>query len=243
MEAHPFANMFPMMSTSDLDELAADIREHGLKQKIILDQSGRVVDGRNRLAACHLAGVTPEFETIDGGDSNALAVVVSANIRRRHLSESQRADIAARIANVKHGGSRKETCGDTGAVTHATAAKLLNVSERSIRSAAKVHRSGIRELQAVVQRGDLAVSAASRIAELPREQQHAALRRALSGERDRIASELSEAFDRDAAAEFVRTSLRRTFDRWPAKERATLVSVIREIADELHTCVYERAVR
>ena len=47
-----------------------------------------MLDGRNRLRACRAAGVEPRFETWDGQGS-ALELVVSLNLRRRHLNESQ----------------------------------------------------------------------------------------------------------------------------------------------------------
>lgn len=95
-EAHPVADLFPMLADDELAELAADITERGLLQPIMLDAEGRVLDGRNRLAACHLAGVEPRFETYDGDDPNGYALAV--NIARRHLSTSQRAMVTARAA-------------------------------------------------------------------------------------------------------------------------------------------------
>ena len=49
-----------------IDALAVDIREHGLRQSIIIFE-GQVLDGRNRLAACELAEVEPTFETFQEG--------------------------------------------------------------------------------------------------------------------------------------------------------------------------------
>jgi ParB-like chromosome segregation protein Spo0J len=50
-------HLFPMLADDELEELAADIK--GLLQRIVLDAEGRVLDGRNRLAACEIAGVEP----------------------------------------------------------------------------------------------------------------------------------------------------------------------------------------
>jgi hypothetical protein len=77
-----------MLADDELRELAADIRQRGLLQAIVLDSEGRVLDGRNRLAACELAGVEPTFETYGGNDSDGYALTV--NINRRHLRPSQR---------------------------------------------------------------------------------------------------------------------------------------------------------
>jgi ParB-like chromosome segregation protein Spo0J len=63
LAVHPVAALFPMRADDELDELAADIKERGLLQPVVLDAEGRVLDGRNRLAACGKAGVKPDFVT------------------------------------------------------------------------------------------------------------------------------------------------------------------------------------
>lgn len=98
LQAHPVADLFPMLADDELAELATDIAERGLLQPIMLDAEGRVLDGRNRLAACHLAGVEPRFETYDGDDPDGYALAV--NIARRHLTKGQIAMVAARAAAV-----------------------------------------------------------------------------------------------------------------------------------------------
>ncbi len=51
MQAHPAAEMFPMMVGGDLAALIADIRDHGQREPIIVHE-GLILDGRNRLHAC-----------------------------------------------------------------------------------------------------------------------------------------------------------------------------------------------
>lgn len=92
-QAHPAASLFPMMSPSELTELASDIRSHGLLEAITLFE-GMILDGRNRYAACIQADVKPRFETIENQESPTL-YVLSKNLHRRHLSTSQRAAVAA----------------------------------------------------------------------------------------------------------------------------------------------------
>lgn len=88
LDVHPVADLFPMLATDELDELAADIKERGLLQPIVLDVDGRVLDGRNRLAACERAGVEPTFTCYEGEDPDGYALAV--NIARRHLMPKQR---------------------------------------------------------------------------------------------------------------------------------------------------------
>ena len=61
LAVHPVAALFPMLAGDELEELAADIKARGLLQPIVLDAEGRILDGRNRLAACKIAGVEPNF--------------------------------------------------------------------------------------------------------------------------------------------------------------------------------------
>ena len=85
---HPVADLFPMMTADELDELAADIKDRGLLQPIVLDGEGRILDGRNRHAACIKAGVKPVFDTYTGDDPDGYALTV--NVNRRHLKPGQR---------------------------------------------------------------------------------------------------------------------------------------------------------
>lgn len=104
LQVHPVADIFPLLSGEELDDLVTDIRQNGLLQPIVLDQQGRVLDGRNRLAACKRAGIEPEFVTYGGNDAATYAL--SVNIARRHLSKGQRAMIAAKAvldSNTPHG--------------------------------------------------------------------------------------------------------------------------------------------
>jgi hypothetical protein len=67
MPVHPAADMFPMMSEAELRTLGEDIRQHGLRETIVLhNEAGEtahdprpysLLDGRNRLAAMTLVGI------------------------------------------------------------------------------------------------------------------------------------------------------------------------------------------
>jgi hypothetical protein len=84
-----------MLVVDELADLAADIMERGQLQPIILDSEGRILDGRNRLAACRLAGVEPALENYIGGDPAGYAL--SVNVNRRHLTKGQRAMATAMV--------------------------------------------------------------------------------------------------------------------------------------------------
>ena len=98
-----------------------------------------------------------------------VAYVVSLNLRRRHFDESQRAWVAAKLANLPHG--TNQWSGKFAGPTQEHAARLLNVSERSVRNAVRVRDEGSPELGAAVERGMASVSAAADLATLPKEEQ------------------------------------------------------------------------
>lgn len=89
-EVHPFAARFPMLPDEDIQALADDIAANGLQHPIILDRQGVLIDGRNRLAACELAGITPIFEV---RDADPIALILSHNMQRRDLTQAQKAHI------------------------------------------------------------------------------------------------------------------------------------------------------
>ena|ERR1700756_1917171 len=92
---HPLAEMFPMMSEEELDELASDIKANGLRHPIVRDKDDQIIDGRNRLEACKRARIEPEFILLEDG-KDPVAFIISENITRRHLTKGQRAMFAAK---------------------------------------------------------------------------------------------------------------------------------------------------
>jgi hypothetical protein len=174
---HPLAELFPLLGGADFDSLVDDIRTNGLNEPVIMHK-GRILDGRNRYRACQSAGVDPRFREFEGTDP--VAFVVSANVHRRHLNESQRSMIAAELTRL---GEENEARGEPAnlpvplnspplaRLTQPRAAKLMNISERSVRTASKVCSDGIPTLVEKVKQGEIAVSAAARVARLPSDEQ------------------------------------------------------------------------
>lgn len=208
-EIHPAATLFPLMHGVPLGELAADIAENGLREPIVRTD-GLVLDGRNRLRACEMAEVEPRFIEWDGAGS-PLSFVISRNLHRRHLNESQRAMVAARARELfeEEAAARKaasqfghvnETTATEGeddeilretsvsanlhspcATSSSQAALMLNVSTRSVATAAKILKQGDDELIAAVDEGDIAVSDAATVVDLPKPKQREAIERVRSG--------------------------------------------------------------
>lgn len=178
---HPLADVFPLIEGEEFTRLTEDIRTHGLREPIRLWR-GSIVDGRNRYRALRAAGMLAEDHDavslagwavdISHVAVSALpALVVSLNIARRHLDETQRALVAARIATMGHGGVRREQganlpleTGESPDVTVDDAAALLSVSPRSVKSA----RALLRDAPALAEeaaRGETTLHEAGRAVE------------------------------------------------------------------------------
>jgi len=169
IQAHPVADIFPMMSEREFSDLVADIREHGVREPVWLHRDGRIIDGRNRYKACVQLGDEPPTRTFEGDDADLVAFVVSLNLHRRHLDESQRAMVAGRIATMPRGARTDLGSIDTTSLDQA--AEMLNVGRASVARAKKVLESPAPELAAAVTTGSVAVSTAATLAEAPAEVQ------------------------------------------------------------------------
>jgi phage N-6-adenine-methyltransferase len=153
---HPISELLPLMSGNEFCELKEDIKSRGLLVPVLMYED-RILDGRNRFKACQEVGVTVRTVEYDG--DNPLADVVSMNLKRRHLTESQRGMIAAKLANMPP--HRPDINTANLRTSQQEAAKLLNISERTVNTAKKVEQNAIPELVEKVNQGDISVSAAA----------------------------------------------------------------------------------
>lgn len=182
MRIHSVANIFPMMSVEDYAALKADIQEHGLYEPIWLHQE-QIVDGRHRYRACTELKIKPEFREWDG-EGSLVAFVLSLNLKRRHLNESQRALVGARIKPLFEEEARARKSAGINQHSHLAnlpdgskgnardfAAKAVNVSPRSVESASRVLEQGSPALLAAVETGRVSVSAAAEVVTLPKAEQ------------------------------------------------------------------------
>lgn len=108
MPVHPIASLFPMADEEVLKGLAEDIKTNGLREDIVVWQPDEdtglpemIIDGRNRYAACKLAGVEPGFKYSWHDESDVGPWIISHNLHRRHLSTSQRAAVAVEFERVE----------------------------------------------------------------------------------------------------------------------------------------------
>lgn len=171
------------MGDEEFDGLVADIAAHGLREPIML-LDGKIIDGRNRYRACIKSNTPVDvayYRPLTDGDP--LEYVLSKNLHRRHLSESQRAMVGASLPVRKPGRPKNEPeQGDLPEKSKKEITTLLNVGERSIESAKRVIAHGTPELTEAVRSGHISVSSAERASTLDPEKQAEVVRRAVAGE-------------------------------------------------------------
>ena len=134
MRFHKIAELFPLMNGEEFQLLCDDIKKEGLNNPVVLLED-EILDGRNRYRACTKISVEPKYKQFEGDDP--LAFVLSENLHRRHLTASQRAALAAEVANMTWGGDRKS---DQEAIlpfekTNKEASDLFQVGERYVKEA------------------------------------------------------------------------------------------------------------
>jgi ParB-like chromosome segregation protein Spo0J len=189
---HPICLLIPSADDDELQDLTDDIRAHGLIAPIVLFE-GMILDGRNRAAACERAGVAPRYVSFEGGREDALILVVSHNLKRRHLTKQAIADslVAAEDFNLHYTLMEPAAAAEAAAdgpeaqsvikITEpktASSRKLAQaagrvVSHVMIAATRKVKEKGEPELQEAVKKGRIGVQDAAKAADLPPEQQKA----------------------------------------------------------------------
>lgn len=195
LTAHPYADMFNMIDDAQRDGLRSSIKENGLYDKIVLiEHCGRwcILDGRNRyreLQSLEWHGDFAHYETWrelvarTGIKDDPFTFVVSKNLDRRQMDESQRALAAARVANMRQGERNDikalpfdgQPSANVRKVSQGEAAKMFGVSERLVTSANAVVKMGDPELVRLVESGAVPVSIAEPLARLPADAQQRAL--------------------------------------------------------------------
>jgi ParB-like chromosome segregation protein Spo0J len=185
---HPICLLIPSADDDEFQDLTDDIRAHGLIAPIVLFE-GMILDGRNRAAACERAGVAARYVQFEGGREDALILVVSHNLKRRHLTKQAIADalVAAEDFNLHYAFVEPAAAADgpeAQSVIKITEPKTASsrklaqaagrvVSHVMIAATRKVKEKGEPELQEAVKKGRIGVQDAAKAADLPPEQQKA----------------------------------------------------------------------
>lgn len=97
LKLHDFAKLFPEATGKDLRRLEKDIGKNGIRVPIVVFQ-GKILDGRNRYQIGLKLDKPIPMEEFVGSAKEALELVASYNLYRRHLKPSQKAMVAASIS-------------------------------------------------------------------------------------------------------------------------------------------------
>jgi len=194
MQTHPAAELFPLLDGADFIRLCKDIKDNGLRLPIVQHPDGSILDGRNRFKACEELGIKPQLVRWPGKIGTEIEYVLSLNLSRRHLDASQRAMVAARIADMRQG--NRTDLAQNSAKSQSEAAKDLHVSRRLVQSAKVVKDEGTPEQVAAVDHGKAKVSAVAKEIRPPKPQPEKPKE---TGELDRLKAENAKLL-RSAAA-------------------------------------------
>ena len=182
-EYHDVANIFPLMTSDEFQEICDDIKKNGLLSPIVLI-GGKILDGRNRYLACRHVGVEPTYVTYTG--DSPIEYVLSANLKRRSLTVGQKAMIAEKALPLfkaeaerrrrgswakpgeKVGSKVTDNCpspmkpaenAKTGESTD-LAGKSAGVSGKSVQRARKLRETASPEVVSAVESGDMSLNEA-----------------------------------------------------------------------------------
>ena len=175
---HPLSAAFPGLGEEEFRALTDDIDANGVREKIVI-YDGMILDGWHRYSACmELSVKKPPMIEYEGDDP--VGFVLSKNLHRRHLDASQRAFAIAQLSEWQeksgrpsHNLERIKSDKIIG-LSAAAAAKLAGVGEVTMRQA-RAATKAIPEVQEAVTKGEIAVSEAAKLAQLPPEEQRAAV--------------------------------------------------------------------
>ena len=143
IQSHEYADIFPMMDGTDFDNLKKDLTDNGFdRTRPIILHDSKILDGRNRFKACIELNIKPSFEKFEGEEP--LKFVISTNLNRRHLTESQRACVSqdylpffeAEAKKREFGGIPVPNLEQGRSVEHA--GKMFNVGKTYVSEAKKI---------------------------------------------------------------------------------------------------------
>jgi len=109
-EIHPDCAIWPEWSEERLQLLAQDIEENGLVYPILVDHTGTVLlDGRQRLLACEIAGIFPPTKRWPEG-VDPWPTIYARNYYNKEVSASQAAAISlVRLERVEAEAAKRRT--------------------------------------------------------------------------------------------------------------------------------------
>jgi len=178
-----FKGLIRPLTASELAALTEDVRIHGPRDPLVVWKGRNIIlDGHHRYEICQKHGIPFKIAELEFPNDTEAKIWMLKNQRgRRNMNESQRAMAAVTLESL-YSEQAKERMGartDLGLDLDPSeagrsaekAAKDMGVSHQTVSFAKKVTTSGIAELKQMVEANKIAVSTASKVAELSEEQQ------------------------------------------------------------------------
>jgi hypothetical protein len=178
---HPLSSAFPAMTDNEFKELRDSIEVNGVLNPITIYE-GMVIDGWHRYKAANEANVDcPETELDEWIDPKDF--VLAQNKNRRHITMAQLALATTAVYQWSSVGSPNNSALSARLnKTNDELAEISGASKRTIAQAKKVMIDAVPEVQEAVKSGKIGLSKAQAISKLPKDQQAAAIDKALPKE-------------------------------------------------------------
>ena len=169
---HPLSAAFPAMSADDFQALKDSIENIGVQNPITLFE-GMVIDGWHRYTAAMELGMP--CPTVELGDVDPRDFVLAQNKTRRHITIAQLAMAANAVYSWRSAGRPSGNSAGPAELKQPEMAKNAGVSVRSLRQAEEVKKNAAPEVIAAINSGAVGLEKAAKIAQLPKEEQAAAI--------------------------------------------------------------------
>jgi hypothetical protein len=169
-----FEALCPKLTEEEERLLTEAIDRDGCRDAIVTwaNHDDIIIDGYNRYRICCKTGSGFKVKAMTFANrGEVINWIIRNQIGRRNLNEAQRATLAAHLVTATVGKSA-----NLQNITATKAAEICNVSPRSVADAKKVIANGSPALKQAVKQGEVAVSAAAVVADLPKAEQTKAVK-------------------------------------------------------------------
>jgi transcriptional regulator with XRE-family HTH domain len=179
-----FKSLIPPMSRDERMQLEDNLLSDGCREPLVLWKD-TIVDGHNRYEICTRLDI--DFETVQmefGSRNDAVIWIIKNQFGRRNLPDYERAKLALRLKPAiaekakesyqENVGSPKESLQKSAPIkvdTRAELAKAAGVSHDTIAKVERIERTAAPELKQALASEKVSINAASKLAELPKEEQ------------------------------------------------------------------------
>jgi hypothetical protein len=166
-----YEGLLPKLPAEEYEALRESIRVEGLHYPIVVNEEGVILDGYHRYRICRELGIIPNIEVKTFGNKlQEKKFVIEANLRRRHLNDFQKAELAYSLLEIERALARerqKRTQFGFGGVQMNTTgkgkardivAKAAGLSPTTFQRAVKIIERGPEKLKEKVRHGKMSIA-------------------------------------------------------------------------------------